>query len=88
MRWVPTTAGNRDHNPALSRFIPANPGVGDHVVPDEGIEPPTFGLQNRCTTAVLIRRNPPLSPRQRRTQQPFSHAGAGDHQTMRAMVPP
>ena len=25
------------------------------LVPDEGIEPPTFGLQNRCTTAVLIR---------------------------------
>ena len=24
-------------------------------MPDEGIEPPTFGLQNRCTTAVLIR---------------------------------
>ena len=28
------------------------------MVPDEGIEPPTFGLQNRCTTAVLIRRGP------------------------------
>ena len=25
------------------------------LVPDEGIEPPTFGLQNRCTTAVLTR---------------------------------
>ena len=25
-------------------------------VPAEGIEPPTFGLQNRCTTAVLSRR--------------------------------
>jgi hypothetical protein len=25
------------------------------VVPDEGIEPPTFGLQNRCSTAELIR---------------------------------
>ncbi len=24
-------------------------------MPDEGIEPPTFGLQNRCTTAVLNR---------------------------------
>jgi hypothetical protein len=24
----------------------------------EGIEPPTFGLQNRCTTAVLTRRAP------------------------------
>jgi hypothetical protein len=27
------------------------------MVPDERIELPTFGLQNRCTTAVLIRRN-------------------------------
>jgi hypothetical protein len=26
------------------------------MVPDEGIEPPTFGLQNRCSTAELIRR--------------------------------
>ena len=26
------------------------------MVPDEGLEPPTFGLQNRCTTTVLIRR--------------------------------
>jgi hypothetical protein len=26
------------------------------LVPDEGIEPPTFGLQNRCSTAELIRR--------------------------------
>src|ERR1041384_6307077 len=25
------------------------------MVPDEGIEPPTFGLQNRCSTAELIR---------------------------------
>jgi hypothetical protein len=25
------------------------------MVPDEGFEPPTFGLQNRCTTTVLIR---------------------------------
>ena len=28
------------------------------MVPGEGIEPPTFGLQNRCTTAVLTR--PPM----------------------------
>jgi hypothetical protein len=26
------------------------------LVPGEGFEPPTFGLQNRCTTAVLTRR--------------------------------
>ena len=25
------------------------------LVPDEGIEPPTFGLQNRCSTAELSR---------------------------------
>jgi len=26
------------------------------LVPGEGFEPPTFGLQNRCTTTVLTRR--------------------------------
>src|ERR1700722_7557638 len=31
-------------------------GAEGDVVPDEGIEPPTFGLQNRCSTAALIRR--------------------------------
>jgi hypothetical protein len=25
------------------------------MVPGEGFEPPTFGLQNRCTAAVLTR---------------------------------
>tara|TARA_R110002124_G_scaffold186539_4_gene353996 strand:+ start:120 stop:401 length:282 start_codon:yes stop_codon:yes gene_type:complete len=25
------------------------------MVPEEGFEPPTFGLQNRCTTTVLFR---------------------------------
>ncbi len=25
------------------------------MVPAEGFEPPTFGLQNRCTTTVLSR---------------------------------
>ena len=25
------------------------------LVPGEGIEPPTFGLQNRCSTAELTR---------------------------------
>ncbi len=30
------------------------------MVPAEGIEPPTFGLQNRCTTAVLSRRRFPV----------------------------
>jgi hypothetical protein len=32
------------------------------VVPGEGIEPPTFGLQNRCSTAELTR-HPPASGR-------------------------
>src|SRR5690349_18155714 len=27
----------------------------NRMVPGEGFEPPTFGLQNRCTTAVLTR---------------------------------
>jgi hypothetical protein len=27
------------------------------MVPVEGIEPPTFGLQNRCSTAELNRQN-------------------------------
>ena len=30
----------------------------EFLVPGEGIEPPTFGLQNRCTTAVLTRPMP------------------------------
>ena len=28
-----------------------------YLVPAEGIEPPTFGLQNRCSTAELSRQN-------------------------------
>jgi hypothetical protein len=31
------------------------------VVPAEGIEPPTFGLQNRCSTAELSRHSPLLA---------------------------
>jgi hypothetical protein len=34
----------------------ADARLNKDVVPDEGIEPPTFGLQNRCSTAELIRR--------------------------------
>ena len=36
------------------RNLPVTRG-GEKLVPDEGIEPPTFGLQNRCSTAELIR---------------------------------
>ena len=38
---------------AVSRMW-REPGAGV-VVPAEGIEPPTFGLQNRCSTAELSR---------------------------------
>ena len=44
------------------RFVPGPldtaPGsciLAESVVPAEGIEPPTFGLQNRCSTAELSR---------------------------------
>jgi hypothetical protein len=30
------------------------------MVPGEGFEPPTFGLQNRCTATVLTRPSPML----------------------------
>ena len=41
--------------------------VGMPAMPGEGFEPPTFGLQNRCTTAVLTRPSePPLSQMHRR----------------------
>ena len=30
-------------------------GGGWALMPGEGFEPPTFGLQNRCTTTVLTR---------------------------------
>jgi hypothetical protein len=36
-------------------------GVPNLVVPAEGIEPPTFGLQNRCSTAELSRHSPLLA---------------------------
>jgi hypothetical protein len=37
------------------------PPVLKRLVPDEGIEPPTFGLQNRCSTAELIRHSNDLA---------------------------
>ena len=39
---------------------------GRELVPGEGIEPPTFGLQNRCSTAELTRRGQLLRSRSRR----------------------
>ena len=37
-------------------MLPARTHRDKEVVPDERFELPTFGLQNRCTTTVLIRR--------------------------------
>ncbi len=56
--WVPSGSD------ALGRFL----YVGEcrlrgGMVPGEGIEPPTFGLQNRCTTAVLTRLRPMIYQR-------------------------
>jgi hypothetical protein len=36
--------------------ILSSPSIRGRGMPGEGIEPPAFGLQNRCTTAVLTRR--------------------------------
>ena len=49
------------------------------MVPDEGIEPPTFGLQNRCSTAELIRRFKPYLRYQRaglRARAPYAEPAA------------
>ena len=63
------------------------------MVPDEGIEPPTFGLQNRCSTAELIRRPgccaclreaPPRS----KPDQPASSTGAPITNQARAIFGP
>ena len=35
--------------------VEADELLGCLLVPGEGFEPPTFGLQNRCTTTVLTR---------------------------------
>ena len=41
-----------------ANFLLASPPdwLRARLVPAEGFEPPTFGLQNRCTTTVLSRR--------------------------------
>jgi hemolysin-activating ACP:hemolysin acyltransferase len=41
----------------LRHSVPNKPLDQTEVVPAEGIEPPTFGLQNRCSTAELSRRH-------------------------------
>ena len=55
------------------------------LVPGEGFEPPTFGLQNRCTTTVLTRRGVtltinlrsfhPLIPEQTPVYTPLQRSG-------------
>ena len=49
------------------------------MVPAEGFEPPTYGLQNRCTTTVLSRHYPArILPR--------AAAGAMDLETRRRLA--
>ena len=38
-------------------MVPGVAGGMQPMVPAEGIEPPTFGLQNRCSTAELSRQD-------------------------------
>src|SRR6185437_8770435 len=47
-------ARNRTVTRSCATRSPRNVGP-EGLVPGEGLEPPTFGLQNRCTTAVLTR---------------------------------
>jgi hypothetical protein len=49
---VPVRWQERQQNQNLEAF----PKFPFGVMPGEGFEPPTFGLQNRCTTTVLTRR--------------------------------
>ena len=54
--------------------------VDGNPVPGEGFEPPTFGLQNRCTTTVLTRRAAATYQIARRAGRGIRHglgAGAG-----------
>ena len=48
-------------------------------MPGEGFEPPTFGLQNRCTTTVLTRRAAFSSIMSRAFVQPPSPGEAHSH---------
>jgi hypothetical protein len=48
---------NSNSAPALlwAKNVSEIAAFGFDLVPGEGFEPPTFGLQNRCTTTVLTR---------------------------------
>ncbi len=49
------------------------------LVPGEGFEPPTFGLQNRCTATVLTRRRRIvfIAPRRAASSRPAARATGG-----------
>ena len=49
----PASEGIQDQH--LQDVAPAARDSAPLTVPGEGFEPPTFGLQNRCTTTVLTR---------------------------------
>jgi hypothetical protein len=56
-------------------------------MPGEGFEPPTFGLQNRCTTTVLTRPGEPDSTSEQAGNKPDRlecPIGSNDGRTGRA----
>ena len=55
MHQNPVSSGFSSLKPDPQKFKMWLYCSGFLMVPDEGIEPPTFGLQNRCSTAELIR---------------------------------
>ena len=58
------------------------------MVPDEGIEPPTFGLQNRCSTAELIRLGARATSADRAGQAVWAARGPDLAGNPRKMAPP
>ena len=62
-------------------------GAAEAMVPGEGLEPPTFGLQNRCTTTVLTRRGGLVSEFCGLCQSLLSGAGLGHPTKSAALVP-
>src|SRR3569623_3854516 len=61
----------RTPNPARNDQVPKN----TEVVPDEGLEPPTFGLQNRCSTSCA---NPALGAPAPKTSHGANANASGD----------
>ena len=60
------------------------------MVPGEGFEPPTFGLQNRCTTTVLTRRSgaPRTEYSGRRLSASLDSCGQGDPERLTGAAAP